>query len=160
MIKSSKKGFTLVELVVVIAILAILAAIAIPAVIGIINSANESQTASDAATVDNACKTYFSGIVSGTINASNFTPTKQSPADTLPAATASSSVRKTNALAATIGGALEYNGTYETLSGKLGDFGVTNDGNIYARTDAAHSTQIDTSVTLSTTTTMQALHYK
>ena len=63
--KQSKKGFTLVELVVVIAILAILAAIAIPAVIGIINSANESQTASDAATVDNACKTYFAGIVAG-----------------------------------------------------------------------------------------------
>ena len=61
----SKKGFTLVELVVVIAILAILAAIAIPAVSGIINSANESQKASDAATVENACKTYYAGIVAG-----------------------------------------------------------------------------------------------
>ena len=52
--KQSKKGFTLVELVVVIAILAILAAIAIPAVIGIINSATQSGGASDASTLNNA----------------------------------------------------------------------------------------------------------
>ena len=65
--KQSKKGFTLVELVVVIAILAILAAIAIPAVIGIINSASKSAGASDASTMNNACKTVYSGVKSGSI---------------------------------------------------------------------------------------------
>ena len=50
--KQSKKGFTLVELVVVIAILAILAAIAIPAVIGIINSATQFSGESEAATLN------------------------------------------------------------------------------------------------------------
>ena len=65
--KQSKKGFTLVELVVVIAILAILAAIAIPAVIGIINSATTSAGESDASTLNNGCKTVYSGVKSGTI---------------------------------------------------------------------------------------------
>ena len=65
--KQSKKGFTLVELVVVIAILAILAAIAIPAVIGIINSATKSAGASDASTLNNACKTVYAGVKSGSI---------------------------------------------------------------------------------------------
>lgn len=65
--KQSKKGFTLVELVVVIAILAILAAIAIPAVIGIINSASSSAGESDAATLNSGCKTVYSGVKSGTI---------------------------------------------------------------------------------------------
>ena len=69
--KQSKKGFTLVELVVVIAILAILAAIAIPAVIGIINSATTSAGASDASTLNNACKTVYSGVKSGTITKSD-----------------------------------------------------------------------------------------
>ena len=63
--KQSKKGFTLVELVVVIAILGILAAIAIPSVIAIINSANESSAQTDAATVDAACKDYYSVCVAG-----------------------------------------------------------------------------------------------
>ncbi|MGN1456344.1 MAG: prepilin-type N-terminal cleavage/methylation domain-containing protein [Acutalibacteraceae bacterium] len=72
--KQSKKGFTLVELVVVIAILAILAAIAIPAVVGIINNANESAGQSDAATVNNACKTFYAGIKSGTINTDSTNP--------------------------------------------------------------------------------------
>ena len=69
--KQSKKGFTLVELVVVIAILAILAAVAIPAVIGIINSATTSAGASDASTLNNACKTVYSGVKSGTITNSD-----------------------------------------------------------------------------------------
>ena len=69
--KQSKKGFTLVELVVVIAILAILAAIAIPAVIGIINSATQSSGESDAATLNSGCKTVYSGVKSGTITTSD-----------------------------------------------------------------------------------------
>ncbi len=50
--KNSKKGFTLVELVVVIAILAILAAIAIPVVSSIINTASKNGALTNAQTVE------------------------------------------------------------------------------------------------------------
>lgn len=136
----SKKGFTLVELVVVIAILAILAAIAIPAVIGIIGSANESQGTSDAATIDNACKTYYAGIVAGNINASN---KGNVSADTLPAINASTQAKQSGANGASVQGALEYNGTWGTISGKLSDFGADKDGNIVYKQDAAKSGTID-----------------
>lgn len=54
--KNSKKGFTLVELVVVIAILAILAAIAIPVVNSIINTASKNGALSNADTIELAVK--------------------------------------------------------------------------------------------------------
>ena len=54
--KNSKKGFTLVELVVVIAILAILAAIAIPVVNSIINTASRNGALSNAETIELAIK--------------------------------------------------------------------------------------------------------
>ena len=50
--KNSKKGFTLVELVVVIAILAILAAIAIPVVNSIINTAARNSAISNADSIE------------------------------------------------------------------------------------------------------------
>lgn len=55
-VKNSKKGFTLVELVVVIAILAILAAIAIPVVNSIINTASKNGAISNAETIELAIK--------------------------------------------------------------------------------------------------------
>lgn len=55
-VKNSKKGFTLVELVVVIAILAILAAIAIPVVNSIINTASRNGALSNADTIELAIK--------------------------------------------------------------------------------------------------------
>lgn len=54
--KNSKKGFTLVELVIVIAILAILAAIAIPVVNSIINTASKNGAISNAETIELAIK--------------------------------------------------------------------------------------------------------
>ncbi len=54
--KNSKKGFTLVELVIVIAILAILAAIAIPVVNSIINTASKNGALSNAETIELAVK--------------------------------------------------------------------------------------------------------
>ncbi len=54
--KNSKKGFTLVELVIVIAILAILAAIAIPVVNSIINTASKNGALSNAETIELAIK--------------------------------------------------------------------------------------------------------
>ena len=55
-VKNSKKGFTLVELVVVIAILAILAAIAIPVVNSIINTSSKNGALSNADTIELAVK--------------------------------------------------------------------------------------------------------
>ena len=55
-VKTSKKGFTLVELVVVIAILAILAAIAIPVVNSIINTASKNGALSNAQSIELAVK--------------------------------------------------------------------------------------------------------
>lgn len=64
--KNSKKGFTLVELVVVIAILAILAAIAIPVVNSIINTAAKNGALSDAQTIELAIKNCQADIASKT----------------------------------------------------------------------------------------------
>lgn len=129
--KQSKKGFTLVELVVVIAILAILAAIAIPAVIGIINSANTSSAESDAATIDSACKNFYAGVVSGTITED----TKGNVQATLPDADAATSAKKSAAKALTVQSALEYNGIADKFSGEdangvahLADFQYKTDG--------------------------------
>ena len=108
--KQSKKGFTLVELVVVIAILAILAAIAIPAVIGIINSATKSAGDSDASTLNNACKTVYAGVKSGTIT----TKSKDNAGNDCTWAAAegaSNSARLTAAKAVKISNVQAYNGT-------------------------------------------------
>ena len=132
--KKSKKGFTLVELVVVIAILGILAAIAIPAVIGIINSAQASQRKSDAASIDTACNDFYAGVVSGVINESN----KGKLTTTLPAADASASTRKDGALKLTAADAIKYSGL-DTLLNKASDFGWKN-GHIYSLDDDANKT--------------------
>ena len=133
--KKSKKGFTLVELVVVIAILGILAAIAIPAVIGIINSAQASQRKSDAASIDTACNDFYAGVVSGVINNSN--KGDRIKDTTLPAATDGATARKTGALALTAADAIKYNGL-DSLIGKGTDFKYDN-GHIYSKDDAAHT---------------------
>ena len=156
--KQSKKGFTLVELVVVIAILGILAAIAIPAVIGIINSANESQSKTDAATIDAACKDYFAELVAGTIN--DAAPGKVTTATekaNLPKATDSFRARKTAALKCTIQGAMEYAGV-EYLSNKLGDMTYDSEGTIFAKVDKSRTAKAN-AVALSATTKFSDLGY-
>lgn len=135
--KKSKKGFTLVELVVVIAILGILAAIAIPAVIGIINSAQASQRKSDAASIDTACNDFYAGVVSGVINDSN-KGTKITAK--LPAATDNATARKTGALALKAADALKYSGL-DSLIGKGTDFFYT-DGHVYSTDDDAHKSAL------------------
>lgn len=50
-LRNSKKGFTLVEVIVVIAIIAILAAITIPTMLGFVEKANEAQALTDARAV-------------------------------------------------------------------------------------------------------------
>lgn len=79
-LQNSKKGFTLVELVVVIAILAILAAIAIPVVNSIINTASKNGAMSNAQSIELAVKEAQSYIASG--NTEVYDGTKQIPFDT------------------------------------------------------------------------------
>ncbi len=162
--KQSKKGFTLVELVVVIAILGILAAIAIPAVIGIINSANESQAKSDASSVNAACKNLYAEVIAGTVNASN--AGKIVATSKLPAADAKASDRKTKALSLTVNEALEYAGL-TNLGNKVGDFVYDSkgDGTIYADVDKSKPTNTPGTTTAATytaldkTTTFASLNF-
>ena len=58
-LRKSKKGFTLVELIVVLVILAILAAILVPALLGYIDKAREKQITTDA----NACYTALQSLL-------------------------------------------------------------------------------------------------
>lgn len=105
----SKKGFTLVELVVVIAILAILAAVAIPSVIGIINSSNESAAAANAAAIDMACKDFYTSVASGDVHEGNRGAV---PTGKLPSKTASFSQKIIAARKLTVKEALQYAGIF------------------------------------------------
>ena len=67
-LKSSKKAFTLVELVVVIAVLAIIAAIAVPILMGIVASATSASGDEQARMLNEKCKTMYSEVRLGTIN--------------------------------------------------------------------------------------------
>ncbi|CAM2832095.1 prepilin-type N-terminal cleavage/methylation domain-containing protein [Hathewaya histolytica] len=70
-LKSKKKGFTLIELIVVIAILGILAAILLPRFSGFTDSAREKAAKSEAKAVYTALETYYAekGSYPATINA-------------------------------------------------------------------------------------------
>lgn len=125
--KQSKKGFTLVELVVVIAILAILAAIAIPAVVNIINSANTSSSQTNASELDSACKNFYAEVVAGTLNQSN----KSSKVTaSLPAANAAASIKKSIAKQLTVESAIQSNGISDKFPDDtaLADYQYTDDG--------------------------------
>ena len=106
-IKRSKKGFTLVELVVVIAILGVLAVIAIPIVFNILGSSSETAERSDAAALNEACRDYYAAVSSGVVNSTSKGGSTQSP---LPPPNAPSSQRKVAAGNATVINACEYAG--------------------------------------------------
>lgn len=57
--KRTKKGFTLIELIVVIAILAILAVIAIPVVTGLVGDARTNAAEANARTIELAAKAWM-----------------------------------------------------------------------------------------------------
>jgi len=54
--KKTKKGFTLVELVIVVAVMAVLVAVAIPTVSSIVNSAQQSVDETNAQTIESMIK--------------------------------------------------------------------------------------------------------
>ena len=58
-LKTSQKGFTIVELLIVIVVIAILAAISIVAYVGIQNNARASERQSDATNIAKVAETYF-----------------------------------------------------------------------------------------------------
>ena len=155
----SKKGFTLVELVVVIAILAILAAIAIPAVISIINSASETSADSDATTMTLVCRAYYAGVKSGAINSSNFKPEKCS--DEIPEKNTAFSLRAAAAYKCTLAGALEYDGIYDKVISEITDFGYDSGGKIiYIGTMTDEEKEGITQIEDPSTVTFSDMNYK
>jgi prepilin-type N-terminal cleavage/methylation domain-containing protein len=151
--KQSKKGFTLVELVVVIAILGILAAIAIPAVVGIINNAQKSAKETNAAELSNAVKNLYAGVSSGQINAD--TPqdelNKLDPSG-LPAKNATVEACKTAANALTVQSAVDYGGLASKFDDtNIGDYVYDNtDGTIYYKDSHEGGTALELGTTLGT----------
>ena len=132
--KQSKKGFTLVELVVVIAILGILAAIAIPAVVGIINNAQKSAKETNASELSNAVKNLYAGVSAGQItNATPADELNKLASSRLPAPNSTVSACKSSANALTVQDAINYGGLATKFdSTNIGDYNYeTDDGTIY-----------------------------
>ena len=60
--KNTKRGFTLVELIVVLVILAILAALLIPALTGYIDKARKNQVVAETRALTQAVQTEIDGV--------------------------------------------------------------------------------------------------
>lgn len=73
--KSSKKGFTIVELVIVIAVIAILAAVLVPTFSGVIDKANESAALQRATNAykEAMAEELLDGVVGSSATSDGFT---------------------------------------------------------------------------------------
>ena len=155
--KQSKKGFTLVELVVVIAILAILAAIAIPAVVGIIDNAQTSAKSANAAGLDGAAKKLYAGVTAGSIHKntadSELGGLAADKTTKLPAKNDATATKRSKANALTIDDAINYGGLATTFANEnTGDYVFsTKDGTIvYKSKDIADGDVGDAAATRGT----------
>lgn len=151
--KQSKKGFTLVELVVVIAILGILAAIAIPAVVGIINNAQKSAKETNAAELSNSVKNLYAGVTAGQIT----TATPQDERNKLgtsklPAPNATVADCKTKANNLNVQDAVDYGGLASKFdSSNISDYVYDPlDGTIYYSGSHSGGTTLTLATTLGT----------
>ncbi len=144
--RSSKKGFTLVELVVVIAILSILAVVAIPLVYNILSASSETADETEAATLNEACREYHAEVMAGTINSAE---KKGSTQTGLPGPRGSLSLRQKAASNAKVINACEYAGLTKTkrrIEDGLNMFGYTSDGVV--KISDATTTPITSTTTL------------
>ncbi len=153
---NSKKGFTLIELVVVIAILAILAAIAVPAVITIVNNASASSQLTEATTIDQCCKTYYEQVKTGMITKESFSADQSG--DNIPPKLSSLRNKAVLAKNCTVGGALEYNGLYAKFVGNLDEFAYDGSGNVVAVIDG-NVPDGCTQISADGKTTFSEMHY-
>lgn len=159
-VKKSKKGFTLVELVVVIAVLAVLAAVAIPMITGIIKSATDSARESDAATLNQACKNFVASIAAGTITQESVSAASLSFSSAkLPSKSSTASYRTSAANAFTVQEVCDYNGL-NNIWATIGDFGY-----IDAQTPSATIVYKGTCTTtpinnIDATTTMSSIYVR
>lgn len=71
--KSSKKGFTLIELIVVIAVLALLAVVAVPMISSMVAKAEAAEAAANARTIELAAKAYMADHAKDTITSADLT---------------------------------------------------------------------------------------
>lgn len=143
----SKKGFTLVELVVVIAILGVLAAIAIPAVVGIINNAGKNKEAGNAQELEKACKNYYTMVGSGMINDTDHGYSTQS---NLPPEKSTTAKRIAAARAATVINACEYAGLTQIKNELVGGndtYVYDDEGAIYPKSERTDLTNLITADT-------------
>lgn len=100
----TKKGFTLIELIVVIAILAILAAILIPSITNYITKANQAKNQADA-------RSYYSAVV---LEVATANPSLGTVASYLP--TTAGSPCDTIAVAVTSGAVTSYSCTIDSVA--------------------------------------------
>lgn len=143
----SRKGFTLVELVVVIAILGVLAAVAIPAVVGIISNAGKSKEAGNAHELEKACKNYYTMVGAGLINSGDHGHSTQTG---LPPEKGTTAQRIAAARAATVINACEYAGLTnlkDEIVGGSDAYVYDTEGDIHPRserTDLTNTVTADT----------------